>query len=103
MTSPNINSLKEMLKDIKDPRTKRWIRHRLSDVILIMIFATLCGYDTSTDIEIYGEEHAKDFKKYLESKNPSHDTISRILKMIVFLHYMNFLVAFCMFLSINMH
>lgn len=103
MTSPNIISLKEMLKDIKCSRTKREIRHRLSDVILIMIFATLCGYDTSTDIAIYGEEHAEDFKKYLESKKSSHDTISRIIKMIVFLHYMNFLVAFCMFLSINMH
>ena len=85
MTSPNIISLKEMLEDIKDPRAKRGIRHRLSDVILIMIFATLCGYDTSTDIEIYGEEHAEDFEKYFGiKKTPSHDTISRILKMIDF-------------------
>ena len=52
MTSPNIISLKEMLEDIKDPRAKRGIRHRLSDVILIIFFATLCGYDTSTDIAI---------------------------------------------------
>lgn len=75
MTSPNIISLKEMLKDIKDPRAKRGIRHRLSDVILIMLFATLCGYDTSTALKFMVKNMLKILKNIWNQK---------ILRMIQF-------------------
>lgn len=81
----NITDLKNMLENVQDPRAKRGIRHKLSDVILIMLCATLCGYDNSTDIAMFGEEHRDHFDEFFGIKKiPSHDTISRILRMLDF-------------------
>lgn len=81
----NITDLKTMLEGIEDPRAKRGIRYKLSDIILIMLCATLCGYDNSTDIAMFAEEQSENFDKYFDIKKiPSHDTISRIIRMIDF-------------------
>lgn len=71
---------------MKDPRrtTRGHFLHRLSDIILLVVSAVLCGADDWDDINTFGEEQQEWLRKFGSFKNgiPSHDTINRVFSAI---------------------
>jgi predicted transposase YbfD/YdcC len=68
---------------LKDPRGKN-IRHLLLDIIVIAICAAICGADTWTDVELFGEAKEKWFRGFLKLPHgiPSHDTFGRVFGLL---------------------
>lgn len=56
-------TLKDMLDEIPDPREKRGIRYKHSDLLLLMIYAILSGFSTGVDISDYVELNFDFFQK----------------------------------------
>jgi len=77
-------SLAECLSTIRDPRIDRTKRHKLIDILIIAICATICGAETLEEMELFGRSKEEWFKRMLELPNgiPSHDTIGRVLARI---------------------
>lgn len=78
-----ISSLYEELSSIEDFRQKSKVRHRLGDVLLIATMAMLSGSSTCTEMEFYAKTNLAYFQNLLKLKEvPSHDTFSRIFRLI---------------------
>lgn len=78
------SSLIEHFEDISDPRIDRSKRHKLIDIIIIVIVGVICGAESWRAIEMVAEEKKDWLKKFLElpSGIPSHDTIARVFSRI---------------------
>lgn len=67
---------------ITDPRceTKNKI-HALQDILMIVLCASICGFDDWVGIEDFAYENSDWFKEFigLEHGIPSHDTISKVM------------------------
>ena len=75
-------SLSALFDTVSDPRAAN-ASHRLSDVILVMIAAVMCGRKTATDIALFAELRREALAPLLHNDTmPSHDTISRLLRVI---------------------
>ena len=72
------------LEIIKDKRQASKVRHKIQDVVFIVLMATLANADTWEEIWIFAKEHEEFLKEYIELPNgiPSHDTIQRVMGMI---------------------
>ncbi|MDR2891804.1 MAG: ISAs1 family transposase [Deltaproteobacteria bacterium] len=77
-------SLGNAFISIHDPRIDRTKKHKLVDIIMITLCATICGMEGWEDIEIFAEEREEWFRKFLELPNgiPSHDTMYRVFSRI---------------------
>jgi len=77
-------SLIEHLEKISDPRIERTKRHKLLDILVIAVCATICGAEAWTEMEEFGEAKEKWFRQFLELPNgiPSHDTFRRVFMRI---------------------
>jgi predicted transposase YbfD/YdcC len=73
-------SLAEHFANLEDPRAEHLTDHKLLDIIMISICGVICGAESWTDIELFGNERFEWLKKFLELKNgiPSHDTFGRV-------------------------
>ena len=73
-------SLIEYLKSIPDPRIDRTKQHKLIDILMIAVCAAICGAETWTEVEEFGETKADWLSQFLELPNgiPSHDTFGRV-------------------------
>jgi predicted transposase YbfD/YdcC len=73
-------SLIEHFSVIKDPRIDRSKLHKLIDILVIAICATICGAEGWEDFELFGNCKLDWFKSFLELPNgvPSHDTFRRV-------------------------
>lgn len=70
-------------KQIADERCQCDVKHKLTDVLILIMCATLCGIDTIADIVEYGEQKREMlFKNFGIDKIPSESTVSRILNMV---------------------
>ena len=69
---------------IEDPRIDRHKLHALIDILFLAIFARLSGMDGWEEIEEFGESKLAWLRSWLPFANgiPSHDTISRVLRML---------------------
>jgi len=71
---------------VNDPRrtSKGHYLHQLSDIILLVISAVLCGADHWDDIEEFGLDQLEWLRKFGRFANgiPSHDTINRVFSAI---------------------
>jgi predicted transposase YbfD/YdcC len=69
--------------DVEDPRSDNK-RHLLLDIIVISICAAICGADTWTDVELFGQAKERWFRTFLELPHgiPSHDTFNRVFALI---------------------
>ena len=76
--------LLEYLSTVTDNRQEKKIRHKMKDIISLVFFAMLGNADEWVEIEIFGKEHEKFLRRYLELPNgiPSHDTIQRVFMMV---------------------
>lgn len=80
MSNSNAPSLINYLEQISDPRIDRTKRHKLIDILVIAVCATICGAESWTEMEEFGQAKEGWFRQFLEVPNgiPSHDTIRRL-------------------------
>src|SRR5438128_11888139 len=79
MEKPAPQSLIEHFSAIDDPRIDRSKLHKLIDILVIAICATICGAEGWEDFELFGNCKLDWFKRFLELPNGilSPDTFRR--------------------------
>ena len=79
-----MEELLEWMEYIEDVRQTGKVRHKLKDILVIVLFATLADADDWVEIALFAEEYQDYLRKYIELKNgiPSHDTLNRVMGMI---------------------
>lgn len=80
-----VTSIIEHFKELPDPRVNQHlVLHKVIDIIVIAVCATLAQQDTWEEIADYAEMKEAFLKQFLELPNgiPSHDTISRVFSLI---------------------
>ena len=81
----DIEELLVELSGIEDKR-QQWgnLRHKLTDILFIILCAIMCGMEDIDGIAIFGEERQEWLRKYIEMKNgaPSYATYERVLRML---------------------
>lgn len=77
-------SLVDCMSMLEDPRIDRTKIHELTDILVLSILAVLCGADGWEDIEEFGKIRLNWLRKFIKLRNgvPSHDTISRVFRML---------------------
>ncbi len=77
-------SLEACFGDLTDPRVQGRCDHQLIDIILIAVCAVLCGAESWSEVEEFGQAKAAWLKQYLDLPNgiPSHDTFSRVFRLL---------------------
>jgi len=68
MLEEEIPELLEQFTIIQDPRAAN-VSHKLSDILVIAICAVICGANTFTEIEQYGQGKEEWLTEFLELKN----------------------------------
>ena len=77
-----MSCLAPFFADLKDPRAAN-VGHRLGDVIVMMIAAALCGQTSATDIALFAAHRKAALNRIVSyDRAPSHDTVSRLLRLI---------------------
>ncbi|MFN7874814.1 MAG: ISAs1 family transposase, partial [Pirellula sp.] len=76
--------LAECMAAVEDPRVDRTKAHELVDILVLSVLAVLCGADGWEDIELFGKIRLSWLRKFIKLHNgvPSHDTISRVFRVI---------------------
>jgi predicted transposase YbfD/YdcC len=82
-----ISVLKELtsgISEISAPRDEAYIRHSLTDIIMITFFAVLSGANEWKEIEIFGNKKRKWLRNFLELRNgmPTDDTYRLVISKI---------------------
>lgn len=74
----------EALSRVEDRRQEKKVQHKMSDIIAIVLFASLANANEWMEIYYFAKEHETYLRKYLELPNgiPSHDTIQRVFAMV---------------------
>jgi len=79
-------TLFERLKqiEVQDLRQKRKVKHRLSDIAGVALFAMIANAEDCVDIQHFGEAYLTQLRAYFPLKHgmASHDTIRRAFMMI---------------------
>ena len=60
------------------------MRHKLKDILVIVLFATLANADDWVEMEMFAKEYQDCLRKYIELKNGilSHDTLNRVMGLL---------------------
>lgn len=79
-----MEELYEWLELIQDCRQPAKVRHKLKDILVIVLFATLANAEYWEEIEDFAKSHEDYLRQYIELPNgiPSHDTIQRVMAMV---------------------
>jgi predicted transposase YbfD/YdcC len=79
MDDPANNGILRFFADLPDPRAHN-VRHRLIDLLVIALCATLCGAEGWDDFQDFARAKAKWFARFLDLKHgvPSADTFRRV-------------------------
>ena len=78
-----MDSFHEIFGDLPDPRADN-ARHELVEVLFIAFLATLCGATSCSDMEEFGLSKEALLRQVLTLEHgiPSHDTFSRVFRML---------------------
>lgn len=73
-----------ILRDVPDPRRGNARRHDLLDVLTIALVASICGCESCVEFADFGEDREELFREFLSLENglPSHDTFSRLFRLL---------------------
>jgi predicted transposase YbfD/YdcC len=91
-----VEDFAECFSDLEDPRGSNAL-HDLTELLFIALLATLCGATSCCDMALFAHIKEELLRSVLELKHdlPSHDTFSRVFRMIdpkafekVFQHFM---------------
>ena len=79
-----MKELLEWMEYIEDGRQQAKVRHKLKDILVIVLFASLGNAEDWVEIEIFARFHERYLRKYIKLENgiPSHDTIQRVMAMV---------------------
>lgn len=79
-----MEGLLQWMEYIEDVRQEKKVRHKLKDILVIVLFATLANADDWMEIAQFAEVYEDYLKKYIRLENgvPSHDTIQRVMGMV---------------------
>ena len=79
-----MKALLDYVSTVTDIRQERKVLHKMMDIIMLVFFAMLANADDWMEMEVFGKEHEKFLRNYLELPNgiPSHDTIHRVFAMV---------------------
>lgn len=79
-----MQELLDWLEYVEDGRQQSKVRHRLKDILVIVLFATQANADDWVEIAMFAEYYQDYFRKYIPLENgiPSHGTIGRVMGMI---------------------
>lgn len=71
-------------RDVPDPRTGRFVKHNLHDLIVIAILAVICGADGWAQVAAWGRCKSKWLGTFLDLPGgiPSHDTFDRVFALL---------------------
>lgn len=71
-------------EEMPNPRIERKKQHLLMDILVITLYAVICGATSWESIEDYGSNQEEWLKTFLVLPNgiPSHDTIARVFSPI---------------------
>lgn len=80
-SKPPATSIHVFFGEVPDPRIDRTRKHNLLDVLTLVLCGVVCGVDSCSEIEEFGNLRIDFFKQFLELPHgiPSHDTIGRIM------------------------
>ena len=73
----------ECWEDLKDPRTGNAALHDFHEILMIAMCAVLCGGQGSVDMGLFAKSKEPFLRGFLKLENgvPSHDTFSRLFRM----------------------
>lgn len=78
-----MNGLQEKLSLVADYRHPSYISHTLSNILIIVMTAVLCGIDQLNDLVVFANERANFLAEYFGiTAIPSKPTFSRVLHMV---------------------
>ena len=71
-------------EEIPDPRRGNAQRHELLDILAIGLVASVCGAESCVDFAEFAEDREALLRDFLSLKNgvPSHDTFSRVFRLL---------------------
>jgi predicted transposase YbfD/YdcC len=77
-------SLEACFGELPDARVQGRCDHKLIDIILIAVCAVMCGAESWSEVEEFGQAKAAWLKQYLDlpAGIPSHDTFSRVFRLL---------------------
>lgn len=77
-------SLLTILGAIPDPRRGNAQRHDLLDLLTIALVASICGAESCVDFAEFAEDREQLLREFLSLENglPSHDTFSRVFRLL---------------------
>ena len=77
-------SLITVFRDMPDPRRGNAQRHDLLDILTIALVASVCGAESCVDFAEFGEDREPLLREFLRLQNglPSHDTFSRVFRLL---------------------
>jgi predicted transposase YbfD/YdcC len=77
-------SLIEKLGEVPDPRRGNAQRHELLDILAIALVASVCGAESCVDFAEFAEDRETLLRDFLSLKGglPSHDTFSRVFRLL---------------------
>jgi predicted transposase YbfD/YdcC len=68
--------------DVPDPRAGN-ASHRLGDLIVMMVAASLCGASSATEFALFAQQRKQALSRLIDyDAAPSHDTFSRLLRLL---------------------
>jgi hypothetical protein len=69
---------------LPDPRTGNAVRHDLLEVLTITLTAAICGAESCVDFADFAADREALFREFLKLENgpPSHDTFSRLFRLL---------------------
>lgn len=77
-------SIITILRGITDPRTGNATRHDLLEVLTIALVASICGCESCVEFADFAEDREDLFREFLVLENglPSHDSFSRLFRLL---------------------
>lgn len=83
------------LSQLEDPRSGENSKYKFIEILFISVCAIICGCESWTEIEDYGQSKREWFSTFLELKNgiPSHDTFRRVFCIMDFLKFQKIFIS----------
>ncbi|CAM5379968.1 ISAs1 family transposase ISAzs11 [Frigidibacter albus] len=77
-------TLISILRDVADPRRGNAQRHELLDILVIALVASVCGAESCVDFAEFAVDREPLLREFLILENglPSHDTFSRVFRLL---------------------
>ena len=79
-----MKQLIDEVKTIKDTRQQGKVKHKLSDIVIIVMLSILTGHNDFEEMVIFAEARIDILRKYIELENgiPNKDTIKRVIAIL---------------------